>query len=327
MTTYNQLLTRTGTASLVPEDVSNEMLGHVATDISATLKMFRRVPVVQGQTRFPILSALPTAYWVNGDTGLKQTTNEAWSNKFINIEELAVIVPVPENVFDDVSDAGDFDLWGEIAPDVEIAIGRTLDQAVFFGTNAPSTFPNSIATDAAARGFTFAEVSSAQGGSAPSEANGGIQDDLDAAIQILEPAGFDASGIVAARTLKSKLRRARSTIGERLSGVNADLTEYLDLPIAYPMRGLFPTGAGRVEAFVGDFTEYVVGVRKDITMKVLDQAVIQDNTGAIVYNLPQQDMIALRFTFRAGWQVSNRIRYDQPNEALRYPVVTLTSAN
>lgn len=314
---YNNILSRSDTAALVPEEVANDMLGHVATQTSAVLQTFRRVPVAQGQVRFPILSALPLAYWVAGDTGLKQTSEEQWSNKFLNIEELAVIVPVPENVLDDVGDDGNFDLWGEIQPDVEIAIGRALDQAVYFGVNAPATFPTCIAADAAARGFTYTE--------AGTQAQGGIQDDIDATIALLEPAGFDPSGIVANRTLRSKLRRARSTIGERLSGVNPDITQYLDLDIVYPMRGLFPTGANRVEAFVGDYSEFVVGVRKDISMKILDQAVIQDNTGAIIYNLPQQDMIAMRFTFRVGWQVSNRIRYDQPDETKRYPVATLLS--
>lgn len=315
---YNNIVSRSDTAALVPEEVANDMLGHIAGQGSATLQMFRRVPVASGQTRFPVLSALPVAYWVSGDTGLKQTSEERWSNKFLNIEELAVIVPIPENVIDDVSDDGGFDLWGEIQPDVEEAIARTLDEAVFFGINAPATFPNNIAADAVARSFVHLEGATV--------AAGGIQDDIDQCIALLEPAGFDATGIVANRTLKSKLRRARTTIGDRLSGVNNDITEYLDLPISYPMRGLWPTGANRAEAFVGAFQdEFVVGVRKDISFKLLTEAVIQDNTGAIVYNLPQQDMVAMRFTFRAGWQVSNRIRYDQPSEALRYPVAVLQS--
>jgi hypothetical protein len=78
-----------------------------------------------------------------------------------------------------------------------------------------------------------------------------------------------------------------------------------------------------VRLFTGDFTDFVVGVRSDVTMKILDQAVIQDNTGAIVYNLAQQDMTAVRLTFRVGWQVSNRINNDQPTEANRYPVSVL----
>ena len=76
------------------------------------------------------------------------------------------------------------------------------------------------------------------------------------------------------------------------------------------MRGLWPAGTGNVEAFVGEFdTQFVIGIRKDITVKFLDQAVIQDNTGAIIYNLPQQDMVAMRFTMRVGWQVANQIRF------------------
>jgi HK97 family phage major capsid protein len=314
---YSNVVGRGDTAALVPEDVANDMLGHVATENSAVLKEFKRVPVLSGQTRFPILSALPFAYWVNGDTGLRQTTEEQWSNKFMNIEELAVVVPVPENVIDDVADEGGFDLWSEIMPDCEIAIGRALDSAVFFGTNSPSTFPPAVSIDAAARGFEYEEASAT--------AEGGIQNDIDVVIGELEEAGFDPSGIVAARTLRGKLRKARSTIGERLSGVNADLTEYMGMSISYPMRGLFPTGAKRVEAFVGDYTEFAVGVRKDIEVSFLDEAVLQDNTGAIVVNLAQQKMVAMMLTCRYGWQVSNKIRYDQTDETKRYPVGVLKS--
>jgi hypothetical protein len=109
-----------------------------------------------------------------------------------------------------------------------------------------------------------------------------------------------------------------------MSGTDPALTEYNGLPIAYPMRGLWPGGTGAVEAFIGEFqSQFVIGVRRDITMKLLDQAVITDNTNAIIYNLPQQDMVAMRFTFRAGWQVANPISWDQPVEADRYPVATV----
>ena len=116
---------------------------------------------------------------------------------------------------------------------------------------------------------------------------GGIKNDLDERSALLEAEGFDFDGIIANRSLRGKLRRARNTLGDRLEGLNPDLSEYLGEGISYPMRGLWPTGSGTVEAFVGEFeSQFVIGIRKDITVKFLDQAVIQDNTGAIVYNLP-----------------------------------------
>jgi HK97 family phage major capsid protein len=315
---YNNLTSRTDSGALVPEEVSQSMLGRVRRELSAAAQMFKRVPVARNQTRFPILSALPVAYWVNGDTGLKQTTEVAWSNKFLNIEEVAVIAPIPENVVDDLESAG-VDVWSEIQPEVEEAIARTIDSAIFFGTNAPATFPTNISAAAAAAGNTFTEAATA--------AQGGIQDDIDAAINLVEDDGYDPTGIVAVRSLRGRLRRAReATTGARLDGVSPNLMEYLGLPIAYPMRGLFPAGGAagtNVRAFVGDWTEFALGVRQDISFKLLDQAVIQDNTGAIVYNLAQQDMVAARFTIRVGWQVSNRINFDQPTEASRYPAARL----
>jgi hypothetical protein len=36
----------------------------------------------------------------------------------------------------------------------------------------------------------------------------------------------------------------------------------------------------------GDFSLGIIGVRQDLTYKVLDQAVITDDTGKVIYNLP-----------------------------------------
>lgn len=305
---YDSLTSRADSAALVPEDVSRAMLGRVRRETSAALQLFNRVPVVGAQTRFPILSALPVAYWVTGDTGLKQTTEVAWANKYLNVEELACIVPMPITVVDDL-DANGVDAWGEIQPDVEEAIGVALDSAIFFGTNAPDSFPDDLLTATNAAGNTVTEGATA--------AEGGIGDDLDELIGLIEDDGYDPTGIVAARSLKGKLRRARTTTGEKL--VQSPYTEYEGLDIAYFMRGAWPTAVSTVRAFVGDFTEFVVGVRQDVRFDLFDTGVIQDGEGAIVYNLLQQDMVAARFTFRAGWQVSNRINRDQPTEANRYP--------
>jgi HK97 family phage major capsid protein len=309
---YNNITSRTDASALIPEEVSNEMLGK-ALEQSATLSLFRRVPVGRGQVRFPVLSALPTAYFVTGDTGLKQTTEVNWTNKFLNIEEIAAIMPVPDNVLADV----DANVWDEAAPLITEAFGRTLDAAVFFGTNAPASWPSSIAAAATAAGNAVTANSAATAG--------GFFGDIDNGYEKIEADGFEVDGFVGATSVKSKLRKSRDSQGKKLdeTRVNGALSMIDGLPVVYPMRGLFPTASGSPSLFMGDWSQFVVGVRSDISMKILDQAVIQDNTGAIIYNLAQQDMTAIRLTFRVGWQVSNTINNDQPTEASRYPVARL----
>jgi HK97 family phage major capsid protein len=320
---YDNLTSRSDAGALVPEEVSKEMLGKAVED-SAVLKLFKRVPVARNQVRFPILSALPVAYWVNGDTGLKQTSELGWTNKYLNIEEMAVIVPFPDNVVADV----DANLWDEAEPLIREAFGRTLDTAVFFGLNAPSSFPTNILSGTiAATGNMVTEGTAASAG--------GFFGDIDKLYAAVEADGFEVEGFVARTSAKSKLRTARDTQGRKLdeARTSGDLRTLDGYPVEYVMNGLWPELGGSyasgngVRLFAGDWDEFVIGVRQDITIKVLDQAVIQDNTGAIVYNLAQQDMTAVRVTFRVGWQVSNRINNENTNASTRYPVAALQYAS
>ncbi len=315
---YNAVTTRTDAASLIPEEVSDAMLGK-ATESSAVLALFRHIPVARAQVRFPVLSALPAAYWVSGDTGLKQTTEMAWTNKYIYIEEIATIMPVPDNVLDDV----DANIWDEAMPLLSEAFARTFDQAVFFGTAAPASFPDNVQKASAAAGNSTKNSSAV--------ASGGFLNDIDNVYDAVEQDGFEINGWVAATKARTKMRQTRNSLGDRLSDANvrigADLRSLDGHTIHYPMRGLWDltSGATKPLIFGGDWNQFVVAVRKDITMKVLTEAVIQDNTGAIIFNLAQQDMTAVRLTMRVGWQVVNTLNNDQPTEASRYPAGYVTT--
>lgn len=316
MSTYDPIISRTDAQALMPEEVSDAFLRGLQSE-SAVLTSFTRVPVGRKQVRFPVLSALPVAYWVSGDTGLKQVSEVNWNNKFLNIEEIAVIVPVPESVIDDSA----MPIWSQVQPLCEQAAGRVLDSAVFFGANAPATFPTNIVAAAAAAGNTVQIGTNAA-------AAGGIVGDHSDLLATIEADGYDPTDGVAVRSLRGQFRQARTTYGERLEEITVGTTtvEIDNVTYRFPMRGLWPTGSGAAEAVLYDPSEFVVGVRQDVTWKLLDQAVIQDNTGAIVYNLAQQDMLALRLTLRVGWQVANTINYDQPTEADRYPAGVLHAA-
>ena len=314
---YDNLISRTDAAATIPEEVSNELLKYSAAE-SAAMTHFKRLPVGRAQVRMPIWSALPTAYWVNGDTGQKQTTEVNWTNKYLNIEELAVIVPVPDNV---LADAG-IPIWEEIMPAMTEAFGRALDAAIFFGTNAPSSFPDDIYTslDAAANDITEGTAA----------ASGGYMADVDLALAALEADGYEADLIVASTAFKGKLRGARASDGQRLDAgrVAGDLKSIDGIDIVYPMRGLFPTTTGSVSprAFFLQKDQFILGIRQDIGFKIFTEGVIQDDSGTIVYNLMQQDMSAMRMTFRVGWQVANLINRDQATEGNRYPAASLDIA-
>lgn len=314
---YGNVTSRSDVEATIPEDVSRDMLGK-AVEESAVLQLFRSVPVPRKSLRFPILSALPVAYWVNGDTGLKQTTEIAWQNKFLTVEEMATILPVPENVAEDM----EVNVWDEGEKYIREAFARLLDQTVFFGTNAPSSFPTAVLPSVMAAGNTVTEGTA-------NAAAGGYMGDLDNLLASVEEDGFGVTGFVGDLSAKRKFRAARNTQGERVDAgrITGDLNTIDGTPITYPMAGLWPNGlsAGQnVRLMAGDWNrQFVVGVRQDITFKVLDQAVIQDNTGAIVFNLAQQDMVAMRVKFRVGWQVANTINNRNPNAATRYPAAAM----
>jgi len=313
---YNNIISRTDAAALIPEDVASEVIKRLP-QTSAALALFRHVTMSRAQQRMPVMAALPVAYFVNGDTGLKQTTEAAWGNKYLNVEEIAAILPIPEAVLDDVA----FDIWSEVRPFLAEAVGRTLDAAVFFGVNKPATWPEDIVASATAAGNVVTE-----GGSTPEE--GGVVGDVSDLFSTVEAQGYDVNGIIAQRKFKGLLRQARSTTGEQLASTGGDVgnatNQLYGVDVTYPLRGLWPTGAGAAEMVAGDFTQGILGIRQDLTWKILDQAVLTDNAGVVQYNLPQQDMVALRVVARFAWQVA--VTPEPENVAGAYPFAVMKGA-
>lgn len=279
---------------------------------SVFLSMAKKLPnMTSNQTRMRVLDFLPTAYWVNGDTGMKQTTRQAWDNVFINAGELAVIVPISDAVLSDA----EFDIFGEVTPRVMEAIGQKVDAAVIFGDNRPAEWGLDIISRAR------------QAGNNVSPATGKDYYDLilgeNGVFAKVEDDGYGVTGALAPMTFKSKLRGLRDTTGQPIFKSNMqDVARYsLDgAPITFPENGAFY--ANIAQLVVGDFSQAVYSIRQDITVKILDQGVIQDpDTKEIIYNLAQQDMTALRIVFRMGWALPNpatRLNEDRTGCAFAY---------
>ena len=315
MALYDQYISRTNAAALIPEAVSREIIQSVP-ETSAVMRFARRLPnMTSAQLRMPVLAGLITAGFVDGDTGLKPTSNVAWENKFINAAELACIVPIPEKVLDDTA----YDVWGEVRPRIVEAMGKAFDAAVLYGTNAPADWPTALVP-----------ASVAAGNSVTLGANGDLYDDImgeNGVIAKVEEDGFMVTGHIGAMTMRAKLRGLRDLQGQPLfmRTMQASTDYELDgVPVDFPRNGAVDPAEALLLS--GDFTQLVYSIRQDVTYKLLTEAVIMNADKSIAYNLPQQDMVALRVVMRVGWQVPNPLNNLNADGNTRYPFASLLPA-
>lgn len=287
--------------ALIPEGEVKEIFKGVATT-SKVFSLCKRLPnMSSNKTKIKVLETLPLAYWQEQSTSLKKTTKVAWANKFIVAEELAVIVPIAEA---DLNDA-EYDIWAEIKPVLVEAVANKIDAAVLFGKDKPASFPDSIVTTAETRGFKHVQGADETTYNALSETMG-----------LVEDSGYSVNGLLAGPSIKRVFRGMTDTTGQLITG-----DEISALPRAIVENGAWDRT--KATAIVGDFSQAVFAIREDMTYKVLDQAVISDEEGKVIYNLAQQDMVALRVTFRFGWQLPNPVNALKPEEEGRLPFAVL----
>lgn len=316
-----KLIDRTGAEVLIPEERSREILESVPEQ-SIAMRLMRRLPDMSSKTRaLPVASSLPTAEFINGDTGLKPTTDMTWDKVTLTAEEIATIVVIPENVLDD----SDYDIWASVLPRINEAIGAAFDKAVLFGTDKPASFPAGIVTGATAAGNTLtlnAQNSLYQ----QLLGEGGLA-------SLVEADGFVPSAYVGAIGMRSKLRGAVDENGLPIFG-RAPYRDGVTGRAVYELDGAdiyFPNSdvmdADQALLIGGDWSKAVWAIRKDITTKLLTEAVITDAQGNVLINLAQQDAVALRVVFRAGWALANPVNRVNATAATRYPFAVLKPAS
>lgn len=303
-----QIIDRTGAAALIPEENAREIIQGVVTQ-SAVLQRGRKLPNMSSKTyKMPVLDMLPIAYFVNGDTGSKKTTKQAWDKKFITAEEIAVIVPISEAVLDD----SDYDIWGEVKPRVIEAFGKVIDGAVLFDVDKPSTWRDGVVTTATKAG-SIVTLSTGDDLYDKIMAEDGI-------IAKIEDSGYFVNGHMADISMRAKLRGLRDTTGNPIfkSDMQNSTTYSLDgSPMNFPNNGAFDKAKALMIS--GDFSQLVYAIRQDITFKLFTEGVVQNTDGTIAYNLMQNDMVALRAVMRLGWEIPNPINSLKPDKTKRCP--------
>lgn len=318
------IIDRTNLSGLIPEPVTREIIQGAVAE-SAVLRMGRRLPNMTSKTQtLNVLDALPTAYFVNGeatssaaaDSGAyKKTTSMAWDKKKIYAEEIAVIVPIPEAVLDD----SDYDIWGEVRPRLTEAFGKVIDAAILYGTDKPASWRTGLIPSAESAGAVVNATTDIFG---DIMGEGGV-------IAKVEESGYIPNGVMAAIQMRAKLRGLVDKNGQPIfkTDMQGDTRYALDgMSMYFPINGAYdPT---KSLAVVGDWSQLVYSIRQDMTFKIFDSGIVQDpTTKAILYNLMQNDMVALRAVMRLGWEIPNPINAFNADNTKAFPFAVYAPAS
>jgi len=310
---FNSVISRSDAAALIPEEVSDAILNDVAAS-NPLLSMARRLPNMnRAQQRMPVMSALATAYFVNGDTGLKQTSEVNWANKYIDAEELAVIVPIPKNVLDDA----DYDIWGQTRPQLVQALNKAIASAVLFGTNIPASWTTNLGAagllalcTAKSHTISLAAYSDLYEATLGETAAG-----ADGLYMLVEDDGFGVTGNLAHVSMKGKLRNTRDSDGNPIFKTTMQDVESVHVACnvcAWTYTGVVPAGSQLVidcgarsvrNAGIGDYN----GLTFDSTHRTSEWMILEPGVNMIVYTIQTKNQGStppptINFDFYDAWE-------------------------
>ena len=308
---YDDIISRGDNGAIeIPEQVSRDVI-QTMPGSSVILDLARRVTLSSKSYRQPVLSVLPDAYWVNGDTGLKQTTKVQWEDISLTAEPLAVLVVVPDEFIDDAM----IPIWSEVRPLIAEAFGRKIDNAALWGVNKPATWADSVYQHAAAAG-NFVEI----GQNAPVSQTGDsdlAQDVAAMGLQLAED-GFNLRGFAAQPGFNWRLLGMRTADGTPIytNLVGENRQGLYGVPFRESNNGAWNND---VKLIGGDWSNAIVGIRQDMTFTMHTDAVISNDDGEVVFNAMQQDSKIMRVVMRVGFAIANPLTRQNTVEATRSP--------
>jgi HK97 family phage major capsid protein len=279
-------ITRANVSTLIEEAYSHILL-QSATASSTALSAFQTVNMGTKLTHLPVLATLPVAGWVGESAvdadGVKPQSKVTWENRTLVAEEIAVIVPVHENVIADAT----VSVLNEIASLGGQAIGKCLDLAVFFNVDKPASW-TSLALVAAAddAGQVFPVTS----GTANEDDIVGATNRCAKAIALQ---GWQPDTFISSLAVRYDVANIRDGLGNPIFRDES----FAGFSTYFNRNGAWDDD--EAVAVVVDSSRIKIGVRQDIQVKFLDQATL--GTGADQINLAERDMVALRLKARFAY--------------------------
>ena len=126
---YNLKVNESDAKALVPEQEIIDGIVQGIVQGSSILPLMRRLPDATSSTAvLNVLDTLPVTYWVDEgvSNGRKQTTKASWEKKKLYMQEIAVIVPIKQNLLDDA----EYDIFGQLRPLLIQDAYKVIDEAI-----------------------------------------------------------------------------------------------------------------------------------------------------------------------------------------------------
>jgi HK97 family phage major capsid protein len=299
-------ITRDRAEAALARQESYEII-ELATRESAVLAAGNVIPMRGETIRVPVVGGLPVASFVGESTGgqlssegvdVKPKSSAQVDTLLLKARTLATIIVVPEEVLED-DEAG---LTAMIQQRAAEAIGAKLDEAVLFGTpDKPVDWPTSLVPAAIAKGRFVVEGTGVD-----------LAADINAAWGEVEDSDFDINVQMASRRIRARLRGLRDDQNAPIFVTSlrddAQAESVYGEPIYFVRNGAWDNSEATL--LVGDARHLHIGLRSDVSYKLLTEAPVTDSDGN-VYSLAERDLVAVRARFRAAYEVSIPVSRDQ----------------
>jgi HK97 family phage major capsid protein len=283
-------ISRAEVATLIQEAYADTLLA-AAKQGSTVLAAFPTTSMGTKTTHLPVLATLPEADWVSESatdpTGVKPQSKVTWADRTLVAEEIAVIIPVHENIIDDATVA----VLTEVAELGGQAIGKKLDQAVLFGVDKPASWVSPALLPAAIAAGQSVQLVGGQANESD------IVGSTNQIARLIARAGWAPDTLLSSLALRYEVANIRDGLGNPIFRDES----FNGFRTFFNRNGAWDDDSA-VE-IIADSSRVRIGIRQDIQVKFLDQATL--GTGENQINLAERDMVALRLKARYAYVLGN----------------------
>ena len=238
------------------------------------------------------------------------TSKTDLSNASLTASQLDVIVPIRKSLLEDSS----YDIYSDIVEEGTRKLGMAYDNAGLFGVGKPPTWSESVY-----------ELATRVGNNIALNKNTNMAVTIHDLETKIGTQGFSVDGFVVPNGACWYLRELRDSFEQPIYSLDLR-NKYSGLLYGFPVSEFSFSNfeAKKVKMVMADWSKILVGVMSDVHVEKLDQAVVSDATGKVVYNLVQADAVAFKLTIHLGFAIDNPVISSQEDASKCAPVGIIT---